>query len=751
MGHPKDGSSSRCNQGCSANEIYSPPTSRRARRRARRRILRAQEVDTDHHTARRAISTSLSSSQRTTGEEEEGHTPIYNLPRCSTPHRQPAPPGEPSIPFDPQDTTPSPSGPRPPAPEPLEKNISSAPAQYDGTEPQSGRPVVPPRKQTHHRQGDGQFRYRELQESCIRLLKLFPGKKTRIRCEMVHASLNNLPRYMAISYAWGEASDTRTIELNNAIVPITASLYGALNAVRYHKSRMVLVWADALCINQKDTAERSEQVALMTRIYAEADRVAVWLGPEEDDSSSAISFLQHVSNLANTDTGEFVSLVESEAAKPDSGHFGSVVNLFEREYWDRLWIVQEVINARSITVHCGASKISWPAVINSVNFFQEKIDRLDTYLATSNCISSRTSLLYSGILTTGSPETLESLKQTVFETGDSLLKVLVLSRHRLASDPKDKVFGLLGILPARIQREFPADYAMSVREVYTGIVDYLIKTTESLDVICEAFSDNRYNPHGLPSFVPDWSRTGPAGTQSIRSTNNYNAALGTKAECHFLDERLCFLEISTVYIDEVRSHGMPGPAGTKPGDHYAVTFLQWRAMLLKALAAQPDRSMYWAEVEFAQTLCLGVVPREWRHDPEEWLRVCYKVFARELQRCLPSIVLDESLRKFLDIETTISDETLTRLRASVYLASHMNGHSFCMTLEGYMGCGQGDMLYGDIVVVPLGCSVPIIIRPYGRKGHYRYVGDLYLHGFMDGKAVRELNEGKRELTKYVLC
>lgn len=47
---------------------------------------------------------------------------------------------------------------------------------------------------------------------------------------------------------------------------------------------------------------------------------------------------------------------------------------------------------------------------------------------------------------------------------------------------------------------------MSTKEVYVEIVDYLIKTTDCLDVICEAFSfPGTSNIAGLPPFVPDWS------------------------------------------------------------------------------------------------------------------------------------------------------------------------------------------------------------------------------------------------------
>jgi hypothetical protein len=60
------------------------------------------------------------------------------------------------------------------------------------------------------------------------------------------------------------------------------------------------------------------------------------------------------------------------------------------------------------------------------------------------------------------------------------------------------------------------------------------------------------------------------------------------------------------------------------------------------------------------------------------------------------------------------------------------------------------MLPGDVVVVPLGCSTPILLRPEGTRGEYRFVGDVYIQGFMRGRAIDEWNSGERELRKYVL-
>ena len=63
--------------------------------------------------------------------------------------------------------------------------------------------------------------------------------------------------------------------------------------------------------------------------------------------------------------------------------------------------------------------------------------------------------------------------------------------------------------------------------------------------------------------------------------------------------------------------------------------------------------------------------------------------------------------------------------------------------------GSGFMAADDIIVVPLGCSTPVILRRDG-QGEYRFVGDVYIHGYMEGRAWDELKANQRELREYIL-
>ena len=194
--------------------------------------------------------------------------------------------------------------------------------------------------------------YKDLGDAEIRLVRILPERMSALRCELVHAPIAKLPKYVAISYAWGDTSDTQTIQVDGANITITSSLFGALKALR-KKSGAVIVWADALSINQDNGEERAQQVQHMRDIYAKAQSVTVWLGPEGEASGLAMRLLSHVAHRGDS-PAYMKELVASKARRRE---FEAVVRLFERDYWSRLWIVQEISNAKTVDVYCGSTRL----------------------------------------------------------------------------------------------------------------------------------------------------------------------------------------------------------------------------------------------------------------------------------------------------------------------------------------------------------------------------------------------------------
>lgn len=131
-------------------------------------------------------------------------------------------------------------------------------------------------------------------KSEIRLLKANFGLTGEIECELTTHSLDLDPEYHALSYVWGDASITTDILVNSKTFSTTTNLVAALRTLALHLNGKVLIWADAICINQQDDEERSSQVQVMSFIFKKAELVAAWLGPEEDQSTEVIELLKQL-------------------------------------------------------------------------------------------------------------------------------------------------------------------------------------------------------------------------------------------------------------------------------------------------------------------------------------------------------------------------------------------------------------------------------------------------------------------------
>jgi hypothetical protein len=105
-------------------------------------------------------------------------------------------------------------------------------------------------------------------EKKIRVLNISSGLEDEpLSCSLEPISLDDDARYTALSYCWGDANDRADISVNGQNISVTRSLENALRHMR-PVNQHTIVWADALCINQQDVAEKSVQVRMMGAIYS---------------------------------------------------------------------------------------------------------------------------------------------------------------------------------------------------------------------------------------------------------------------------------------------------------------------------------------------------------------------------------------------------------------------------------------------------------------------------------------------------
>ncbi|KAH6951964.1 heterokaryon incompatibility protein-domain-containing protein [Fusarium avenaceum] len=156
----------------------------------------------------------------------------------------------------------------------------------------------------------------------IRILYLLLGKcDDPVRCELHIVSLSDKPGYEALSYAWGNQSVRFAIEVDGEEAYITTNLYNGLRRLRLTE-RTRHIWADALCINQSDDVERSNQVGLMRDIYSLTNQAILWLGDFSDaESGTGLVISPSDGNYIYHKTAEEAfSLLQSMAA---SHHWAS--------------------------------------------------------------------------------------------------------------------------------------------------------------------------------------------------------------------------------------------------------------------------------------------------------------------------------------------------------------------------------------------------------------------------------------------
>jgi hypothetical protein len=599
--------------------------------------------------------------------------------------------------------------------------------------------------------GGSSFTYTKLEGNQVRLLAILPKHMETLRCEIFHAVRTEALSYVAISYVWGDENDTKTIKLNGFTFNITSSLYGALEALR-HETKTVIVWADALCINQQDLTEKSEQLPRIVETYKKADSVAIWLGPEADRSDIAIKFLIDICYRGEQDLGAFIA-DHWRKYKPD---ITAVVNLFERHYWNRVWIVQEVLHARKKIVYCGSRVDDWGIYEKASSILSKHADILDVWYSPRYrrdvCMLSRNQLSYSCVIRDHGPNSLTTLRRyiSIHEfngTTPSLLDVLRECRQRVASRPNDKVFGTLGIIPGAVREILSPDYKLSTKQVYTNVVDYFLQTTKCLDVICDAisFPTPTSSISFLPTWVPDWSQN--PKVQSLSHLYRFAASGTTGAKFRFDNEHRNKLEILAIPLDIIGTRGLAAGVGATDWD-YLMAFVNWRSVLEKDLIYRRDdlQSVHDAWHNFCSTICCGQVPYS---SENTWLDIVHHAFAQLLLGKLPRNALDPELQRHMDDPPRCACTPTVEMPATIlteFLEKPMKGRCFCLTEnDGLLGMGSGCMQRGDLVVVPYGCSTPILLRKdgYNTPQEYIFVGDVYIDGYMHGRAIEEL--GARRL------
>ncbi|KAK8115916.1 hypothetical protein PG984_012418 [Apiospora sp. TS-2023a] len=407
------------------------------------------------------------------------------------------------------------------------------------------------------------YEYTPIQDNQIRLLYLHPATSyesdiyVSLRTHMDDEVGPEQPQqaYDALSYHWGSgpanapiylADKTMTNKLahddtlalakhvhdkNHAGVRlyVRSNLDKALRYLRDKSDTMVL-WIDALCINQYDeSTEKVAQISKMHHIYRKASNVCIWLGDgmeekgrdRRDDFYAAMDFVQRlVISLENLDF-----FFSPEFAK----YWSNLWDLMRSCWFSRRWVIQELALAREATVHCGTRFVPWSDFADAIGLFYYNSDRVRALFERSkdfriqqnyDAFNEQEPLGAKVLVDAITNNVRKSLSGNTFEPIFSLETLVCSLTSFKAADPRDSVFALLNIareatMPndANTVRPPRPNYSLNLLEVYTDFLEWVVFSTRSLDILCRKWAapeKKRREPRKhAPALVtlPSWIQT----------------------------------------------------------------------------------------------------------------------------------------------------------------------------------------------------------------------------------------------------
>lgn len=296
--------------------------------------------------------------------------------------------------------------------------------------------------------------YKPLSGTSTRFLKIKAAGETdeRIFCEILEIPFIEKPNFEALSYRWGNDMARKCILLNGIERRVKQNLFDALQYLRCHRTSDALFWIDALCINQDDKEECSMQVRMMRTIYFRAYAVVVWLGKKYEKYETFLPQLEALidarsrqaarATAVKPDT-EARDLASVAATGDESTGLALAKEFYHDEYWNRVWIVQEIGLAQRLAVCFGNYSMTWVNVVHFITMYN---------------------------IGTGGPVKLQDQRSRKYDGGCRLLRLLHDYKDAQCQDPKDKVYGLIGL--ATDARHFPIDYKKSLFEIWKDVMEF---------------------------------------------------------------------------------------------------------------------------------------------------------------------------------------------------------------------------------------------------------------------------------------
>lgn len=558
--------------------------------------------------------------------------------------------------------------------------------------------------------------------------------------------------YMALSYTWGDPKVTRAISVNGNPMQVTVNLEKALKALRsqpYVKAGWKM-WIDAICINQEDLEERAVQVKRMRDIYRRAWTPIIWLGAASADSDRAIELIPQLSTAFDNPH----SVVElNDALKKDPKVFGegswrALHDFALRGYFRRVWIVQEAsIGNGNMPVLCGDRVLRWTDIHGAFKFLGRTDEILNVYMARELADVGRSidGAIHLAIGTASKIDTNQRETKSGSKAPD-LFRTMTISRLVSATDPRDKVYGLLALLGEEVTRRIIPDYSAPVEKVYTDFAELVINVTRSVDILRHVAPDDSPS---LPSWVPDWR-----SPNRLCSLGNIPHRASGRTMAEVSCPRHGVLSCRGFVVDTLDGLGCEwrdaSGAGWPPStvrqavgrenpyrDFEGVREAIWRTMV-------SNRNTYTTvlEEDYSALLAVPAIFKAKGHLCNKNLEDLaashlFSYCVRFFQGNRDFMIAGAKISRFFVPEPNFAKLDPSVLRNALAARDKVNLYRRLFTTsKGFVGMGVQGILPSDVICILYGSSMPMVLREV--NGEFMVVGECYVHGLMDGEGLEML-------------
>lgn len=605
------------------------------------------------------------------------------------------------------------------------------------------------------------FAYEPLKHGEIRLVNIGPleDESQIITCNVFHDRLGSLA-FSALSYVWGGIDKWQEISLNGQSFRVTSNLEAYLREAargraRKHSERITdnYIWIDALCIDQTNIPERNAQVQMMGSIYSHADQVVVWLGSGGQHIKMAMDQIRELSSII-PESGTLQAFISSDTRANLSERFINMMRdkfgtrremfeFFRLPWWTRTWILQEAALAKNVKFLAGSETISFTDIYQAiVPFYLSILDNPISTIEALNMSDEEEVAITRFAHVVNTRAIFEHNYDDRFKS-TRLQSLLTWTARAKATDPRDKIYGLLGIISDEGKDKLIPRYDLSVQQVYLKAVVWYLTQYDTLSILGQCFSGYSEDLLTLPSWVPHWepkavTDEGPTAFaweayedfQSKLLLLPYNASGNAVLSSHnwTVSEEAGRLNLTGSYLDEITFLSDPARLSISMAQEDIFGLAkEW-------LALDEELGKHYPFTGESTNLALRRSMVADYHNRFVPVNDTAKVKQRNFMLMLPDDPPIESGGMRWDYKDSLMP-----------FVSTVNKRRVAQSSEGWIGIVPETAKLGDKVVVLIGGPLLYVVRDCvkqderqpGTDPAYSLVGEAYFHGFMDGKALKD--------------